>query len=94
MLFSMYRVEFPKDYDITSSFVDFEGNVNFGKYCDLFVAQVFPDSPLSKVYALMQETGSQHTVVVDGGKVVGIISKKDLISFIDQSEDIPRKYFL
>mmetsp|Transcript_13125 Transcript_13125/g.40404 ORF Transcript_13125/g.40404 Transcript_13125/m.40404 type:complete len:806 (-) Transcript_13125:89-2506(-) len=87
-------VVFKNERATNEPLLDENGNADFGKFADFFVAQAFDTSPLSKVYALMQETGTRHVIIVRDGKVVGIISKKDLIAFIDVSEDIPRKYFL
>ncbi|MBI4336873.1 MAG: CBS domain-containing protein [Chloroflexi bacterium] len=43
------------------------------------VVAVTRDTPIPKLASLMLEKGVRHLVVVDGGKLVGIVARRDLL---------------
>ena len=44
------------------------------------VLEVSPDTPLSEIFQMFLEEGCHHVPIVDGRKLVGMISSRDLVA--------------
>ena len=53
---------------------------------------VTPDTPIAECMALMTDRRIRHVPVVDGEKVVGVISIGDLVKFISKQQAFEIKY--
>ena len=51
-----------------------------------------PDTPIDECMALMTDRRIRHVPVVDGGRVVGVISIGDLVKFISKQQAFEIKY--
>mmetsp|Transcript_3321 Transcript_3321/g.15704 ORF Transcript_3321/g.15704 Transcript_3321/m.15704 type:complete len:287 (-) Transcript_3321:1591-2451(-) len=68
--------------------------LNFSKYLDSFVPLVFEDTSVYQVYRLFCKLGIRYCCVQTDGKLRGVISKKDMIAYLDVSEEIVQNYFV
>jgi CBS domain-containing protein len=53
---------------------------------------VTPDTPVDECMALMTDRRIRHVPVVEGGKVVGVVSIGDLVKFISKQQAFEIKY--
>lgn len=70
-----------------------EEPLSFAKYRDRYVTQVAPDAPLADVHISMAELGVRMCFVTRHGKLLGLVSKKDMIAFTDVEEEVPQRFF-
>lgn len=67
--------------------------LNFAGFRDRYLCQVSPETPLSDVYDCFSALGMRMCYVTRHGELLGLISKKDAIAYVDATGDIPRKFF-
>jgi chloride channel 3/4/5 len=67
--------------------------LNFSAYRDRYVCQVGPETPISEVYECFADLGVHMCFVTKYGKLLGLISKKNIIAYHDIFEDLPNRYF-
>ena len=65
----------------------------WSSWTDHFLPVVLHTTPVIAVYDLFVHMGLRHVLVVHDGLLCGIVSKKDLLAYVDNSEDILQKYF-
>jgi len=68
--------------------------LDFSGYLDAFVPTVSAATPVGKVHAFFAQMGFRSCMVTARGRLAGVLSRKDLIAFLDNLEDLPKKYFL
>lgn len=91
------RVSFKGEFDETEihqiSASD-EVFLNFAGYRDRYLCQVSPSTPVSDVYDCFSLLGVRMCFVTRHGELLGLISKKDIIAYVDAEGDVPRKFFV
>ncbi|KAA8491191.1 H(+)/Cl(-) exchange transporter 3 [Porphyridium purpureum] len=65
----------------------------WAKWVDHFLPMVLPSTPILAVYDLFVQMGVRHALVVEDGLVKGILTKKDLLRYIDERSCTQAKYF-
>lgn len=68
--------------------------LNFAGYRDRYLCQVSPSTPVSDVYDCFSLLGVRMCFVTRHGELLGLISKKDIIAYVDAEGDVPRKFFV
>eukprot|EP01121_Diplochlamys_sp_Union-15-3_P009586 TRINITY_DN2613_c0_g1_i1.p1 TRINITY_DN2613_c0_g1~~TRINITY_DN2613_c0_g1_i1.p1 ORF type:complete len:136 (+),score=27.50 TRINITY_DN2613_c0_g1_i1:98-505(+) len=74
--------------DERGSFLEKEIEVNLREIptFDPCPFQVVLDTPLSKVHWLFAMLGLSHAFIVEGGTLVGVLTRKDIIKYCNQRE--------
>lgn len=86
--------DYDSDYDLIDNLANStEVVLNFAGFRDRYLSQVAPETPIADLYDCFSALGVRMCFVTQGGKLQGLISKKDIIAFCDAQEDVPRKYF-
>lgn len=67
--------------------------LRFSNYRDRYVSQVAPETPLSDVTFCFSELGVRMCFVTRHGKLLGLVSKKDLIAYNDVTEHVDARFF-
>jgi chloride channel 3/4/5 len=75
--------------------LDENGDVvlNFSGYRDRYQCQVGPETPLSEVHECFADLGIRMCFVTRHGVLMGLISKKNIISYHDIAEKLPARFF-
>jgi chloride channel 3/4/5 len=68
--------------------------LHFANYRDRYLSQVAPETPVSDVKDCFTELGVRMCYVTRHGKLLGLVSKKDLIAYNDVAEHLDSRFFL
>lgn len=68
--------------------------LRFADYRDRYISRVAPETPIADVNDVFTELGIRMCYVTRHGKLLGLVSKKDLIAYHDVTEHVDTHFFL
>lgn len=68
--------------------------LRFAEYRDRYISRVAPETPISDVTDVFTELGVRMCYVTRHGRLLGLVSKKDLMAYHDVTEHVDRHFFL